>query len=216
MPFLPKEHRDKTELKLQLCDLNSKEDYSVWDNTAKTFIREGQLTDIEGKVHELTATRWMPKVEFERLFPNKGKANKVLREVMVDGEIFTYSMPISVDTGIKQNIATITALGGNPLAQIFVIKKTGQGLQTRYEVTLDTTPQAPQPQVQAQPIAVTPQVTPQEEIVLNDVEKQLVDSIKAKATEMGVKFTFDQVKENFVKYNVTLERAQQVFNQELI
>lgn len=223
MPFLPKEYRDKPELRIQLCDLNSKEDYAIWDNIAKAFIREGQMTDINGNVHELTATKFMPGKQFDELFPNKGKVNKVLRDVVIDGQVFTYAMPRTVDTEIKRNIATITAMGGNTLVQTFLIKKTGAGLSTRYTVELEAPPTAPvtaqipqaQPVVESQPLVVTTETVVKAE-PMTDVEKTIVDAIKAKATEMGTKFTFDQVKENFVKYNVTEERAKQIFDVELI
>ena len=127
MPFLPKEIRMKPEFIFGITDFNEKEDYSVWDNIEKKFIRDGEIVDIDGKVVPVQETRYIARAEFDRLFPNKGKKNAVHREVLIDGEIYTWAMPITVNTKLKALVATITGMGQDARTVQFKLLKTGTG-----------------------------------------------------------------------------------------
>lgn len=216
MPFLPKEIREQPEFAFKLVDYNEKEDYAVWDVNAKTFLRSGQMIDFEGKTHELKETKFMPGEQFKKLFPGKAKSNRINREVIINEEQFTYGMPITVNNLLKQQIAAINAMGQNPLAFEFKVKRTGEGLKTRYEVSIANSQQSSS----SQPVTISTQsqageTRNTEQIVLTDVESQLVSAIRQKQIEEGRIYTFDQVKDNFIRYNITEARAKNIFVQEL-
>jgi hypothetical protein len=206
--------KGKTEQVFKLLDLNFAEDYSVWDNSSKTFMRDGQVMDVDGNPHDVKETKWIKKDEFMRMFPHMNKNNKVKRKVIVDGEEFDWSMPITADRALHACIANVIAMGQRPELVEYKWSKEGEGLATRHNIVVNTvatpavdgTPQASLPQ------AVIPQLaTPKPTMTLNATEKQIVDAIKGQ----GETHTFEQVVNIFRKYNIPDDRAQEIFDGEL-
>lgn len=214
MAFLPKDIRDRAAtpegLVLTLVNETKKEDFMIWDNTTKQFIRTGTIKDVNGREIPIDQTRWLKKEDFDKNFPNMQRSTKINREVLVDGEVYTYGMPKSVDNQIEQQCATLRAMGQNVLANKFKINKSGIGLQTRYSVVV--VGNSPQPTT-AQPVAIDinaqGETTPANTIQLSDIEQQLVGAIQSKLN--GTKVPFEAVKDNFLKYNVPEERAMEVY-----
>jgi hypothetical protein len=230
MPYISKEHRDQmtTGLLFSLKDLAKKETYSVWDNNTREFIKDGQIIDKDGITHELKETKYMVADNFKVSFPGCNKNNKIERTIVINNEEFTYPMPKSVDTQIEQTIATLNAMGTNALTVQFRVNKEGTGLATRYTVVIGGKKDAPNPapvtppspQTQSQPVIVeevvvdTPSETTavnREQLVLTTTEQQLVDVIIESATKAGRTFTFEEVKQNFLKYNIAEDRAMLVW-----
>jgi hypothetical protein len=226
MPYINKEHRDKmlVGLDFQLRDLSKKESYTVWNNNTSEFHREGQLTDMEGNVHELNETKFMKADEFKRLFPGCNKNNKIERMVIIDGQEFTYPMPKSVDDQVEQTIAILNSTGINALQATFKVSKTGSGLSTRYQVAMggQSTPVAtpsPQPTQDSMPIVVeeinatveSETTANREPLVLTETEQQLVNALLEQSKTAGRTFNFDEVKPTFIKYDITEDRAKLVW-----
>ena len=226
MPYLNKDHRDQmtTGLTFSLRDLAKKETYSVWDNNTREFIKDGQIVDKDGISHELKETKFMKAENFKVSFPGCNKNNKIERIVVIDNEEFTYPMPKSVDTQIEQTIATLNATGINALTVKFLVSKEGVGLNTRYTVAVggnNATPTpSPSPQTQTSPVVVEEVVANtqaettavnREQLVLDTTEQQLVDILKESATKAGRTFTFEEVKQNFLKYNIAEDRAKLIW-----
>jgi len=211
--------KGKTEVVFKLANLNFTDDYSVWDNSSRKFIRDGQIVDIEGNTHDVKETKYIKKDEFTRLFPNMNKNSKVRRTVIVDGEELSWSMPITADKALHACIANVLAMGQRPELVEYKWFKEGEGLQTRHNVVVNMTEtlSTQQPTTATTPTAISPTATaptavaPLSTVTLNATEKQIVDAIKAQ----GGTHTFDQVVNIFRKYNITDERAQQIFDGEL-
>jgi len=199
-----------TEGVFKIKTTSGKDSYSIWDNSNRTFLRDGFVTDVDGNQHQVKETKFIKAEEFTRLFPNMNKNNKVRWEVIVDNEEKTWDAPKSVDQALNGCIANVTAMGQNPLMVDYKWSKTGEGLQTRYNVVIhNATAETPTPTETPNIEVNVPSVT--EEIVINDTEKQIVDAIKGQ----GNGFTFDQLKDTFAKYNITEDRAKQIYEQEL-
>jgi hypothetical protein len=187
---------------------SGKESYSVWDNSNRTFLRDGNITDVDGIVHPVKDTKFIKAEDFKRLFPNMNKNNKVRWEIIIDSEEKTWEAPRSVDQALNGCIANVTAMGQNPVLVDYKWSKTGEGLSTRYQVQIHsaTTPTT-SPEVKIE--VGTPAIV--EEIVLSDTETQIVNAIIGQ----GDGFTFDQLKDTFAKYNIAEDRAKQIYEQEL-
>jgi len=218
MTFLPKDKQEQMRqgLVFTLTDEKKREDYSIYDATTKSFIRSGNVIDVNGNPTDFELVRFMKGEDFKTKFPNKSRTRKIVRTIMVDGNLYDYAMPISVDTQVEQILATARAMGQSPLALQFKIHKSGAGLETRYTVA-PVMNNVPPTQQANQPVAISlntqqGETTPANTIVLTDIERQLVEAIKN--ASQGQKLTFEQVRDNFLKYNVEESRAKQIYTQE--
>lgn len=201
--------KGKTEGVFKIQNTNGKDSYSVWDNNNKRFLRDGNMTDSEGNEHNVQDTKFIKRDDFIKLFPHMNKNNKVRWEVIVDGEVLTWEAPRSVDQGLSGCIANVIAMGQNPQLVEYKWSKTGQGLQTRYTVVLaggESTP-ADAPNI----IGGEEIIIPSEKIEISETEKQVVNAIK----QQGQSFGFEQLKDTFLKYDISEERAKKIYEQEL-
>jgi len=201
--------KGKTEGVFKIQNTNGKDSYSVWDNNNKRFLRDGNMTDSEGNEYNVQDTKFIKRDDFIKLFPHMNKNNKVRWEVIVDGEVLTWEAPRSVDQGLSGCIANVIAMGQNPQLVEYKWSKTGQGLQTRYTVVLaggESTP-ADAPNI----IGEEEIIIPSEKIEISETEKQVVNAIK----QQGQSFGFEQLKDTFLKYDISEERAKKIYEQEL-
>jgi hypothetical protein len=205
--------KGKTEGVFKIKTTQGKESYSVWDNTNRRFMRDGNMTDNEGTEHPVQDTKYIKADDFTRMFPSMNKNNKVRWEVIVDNEELTWEAPRSVDQALNGCIANVTAMGQSPMMVEYKWSKTGEGLSTRYTVvihnqTAETPSTTPSSAIELN--ISTPSV-PVEKVELTEIETSVVGAIKGQ----GNNFTFDQLKDTFLKYNITEERAKTIYEQEL-
>ena len=213
MAYITKEIKAKPEVIFKLKDLNVEDDYSIWDNNNKTFIKKGMVKTDDGTEYDVQETKFIPKAEFDSLFKGCQKNNKYLREVLIEGELYKYPMPHSVNKQVADIVSTLLVTGQDPLDVTFKQTKTGSGIGTRYEVVLyqEESTQANEVKIDINPISTTTEESPREPLILNDTEKALVEAIK----KNGSGFTFDQVKPHFLKYDIDERRARDVWMEEL-
>ena len=155
-----------SEFFFQLLSEGSREDFSLWDNTAKKFIRQ-----LEG-VNDINDIKFMKKDLFMQKYPNFAKKTQFVRDIAVhEGNTATtyqYGFGITAEQQIKQFIANAKALGGNPLAVMLRYRKTGTKLETRHTITAEQNVGLPQNVMQ-------PQVVPLQ-AVLQPIPQQLVQT----------------------------------------
>jgi len=204
--------KGKTEGVFKIKTTQGKESYSVWDNNNRRFMRDGHMTDNEGTEHPVQDTKYIKADDFNRMFPNMNKNNKVRWEIIVNDEELTWEAPRSVDQALNGCIANVTAMGQSPMMVDYKWSKTGEGLSTRYQVQIhnqsaETPSTTAVPQIEVD--IGTPVAT--EKVELNEIEASVVKAIGGQ----GSNFTFDQLKDTFLKYNITEERAKQIYEQEL-
>ena len=207
--------RGKTEVIYGLMDENSKDSYSVWDKTNRTFIRTGQIPDKDGRMMDVGETRYISRDTFEKMFPDYNKNNKVRRTVIMDGEPFDWDMPISVNKDIMQIIATLRGMEKSPLSVKYKTSWAGEGLSKRYTTILFNEGK----QTEVAPISIggeVPVEKVEDKLALSENEKTLIDAIKTEATKRNVSmFTFEQLKDNFIKSGVEEPRAKILYEQYL-
>lgn len=194
----------------QLINYEVKEDFSIWDNKNKKFLRQ------MAGVNDFNELKFMQKDFFNQKYPDMTKKTAYMRHIMV----FENNVGIEYDFGfskmaneqIEAFVMNAKALKQNPLAVRLMMKKTGSGLQTEYKVTaLETV--APISLNEATKEAdksfhITPPLNgsglalikpKSQELVLDDEERQVLDLFK-RATE---RYSEDQFIEIF---NLTLKQ----------
>lgn len=200
--------RDKTEVVFRIREMIGNPVYSVWDNSARKFIRTGIMKDIEGNDVNVEDSKFIKREDFKKLFPNMNKNNKVRWKVVIDEEEFDWEMPITADRFLNGCIANVQAMGQKPLLVEYKLTKTGEKLATRYKVVINNTEDISE-RIKIRLNIDEEQV--KEGIALTDTEKKIVTAIK----EQGINLTFEQVKDTFLTYNVQEDRAKQIFEQEI-
>lgn len=101
----------KNEVKFFLQDLNSTIDIGYWDDVGKQFMLDN------------------PTGSFSRVVQYK-------RNVIIDGNYYVIPLKVSAEQQLRQAIKNIQAMQLNPLEYGYVVKKTGEGLNTKYELTV--------------------------------------------------------------------------------
>ena len=141
-----------------------REEFMVWDNNQRKFIRSGNINGADGRTHQLEDIKWMKREEFMRIFPNFAKSRKFRWEARVDNVDYDMSFPVSVNGLLSQQINIVRQLGKNPLAFQYILRREGTGLQTRWNVELGTEVQVAQAQlpqqIQPVPMMQQPQAVP--------------------------------------------------------
>ena len=122
------------EFLFQLANLDVREDFSVWDNTNKKFLRQ-----VEG-VNDINDLKFMQRDLFAQRYPNFRKAGQYIRDIIVDvaGVPTQYSFGFrkSANDQIIEEIRGRQQLGKDPLAYTYKYRKTGEGLNTTHVVVL--------------------------------------------------------------------------------
>ena len=152
-----------SEFFFQLLSLEAREDFSLWDNTAKKYIRQ-----IEG-VNDINDIKFMKKDLFMQKYPNFAKKTQFVRDIAVHenkGIVqYQYGFKKTAEDQIKQFIANVRVLGVNPLVVVLKYRKTGSDLQTTHTITAEQNVGLPQGLIQPvlQPLVQNPipqQITP--------------------------------------------------------
>jgi len=106
-------------------DILGHEDFQLWDNQAKRFL-------------EATST-------------TPGRKSRFVREVIVEGKDCCMGIPKTANDSLRSVLNTLRATNADPLKALFEILKTGEGLSTRYSITLvgmDPSPSQSNPEKQ--------------------------------------------------------------------
>lgn len=118
----------------QLVNLEVREDFALWDNTNKKFIRQ-----VEG-VNDINDLKFMQKDLFAQRYPNFRKVSQYIRDVVIDvGGVPTqhsFGFKKSANDQIIEEIRGRQQLGKDPLDYIYKYRKTGEGLATTHVVVL--------------------------------------------------------------------------------
>ena len=122
------------EFTFQLVNLDVREDFSVWDNTSKKYLRQ-----VEG-VNDINDLKFMQRDLFAQRYPNFRKVNQYIREVVVDvagvPTQYSFGFKKSANDQIVEEIKGRQALGKEPLAYTYKYRKTGEKLNTTHVVVL--------------------------------------------------------------------------------
>ena len=143
----------QNEFSFQLANTEVREDFSLWDNTSKKFIRQ-----MEGVIN-IDDLKYMKQELFQQRYPNFRKASQYIREIIVNNSPFSFGFRKTANDQINAEIANIHRLNKSPLDFLFKYRKTGAGLSTTHVVVVMqevgrvnlNTPQNSLPQPQTQP-----------------------------------------------------------------
>lgn len=102
---------EKIKFKLKTYeDVLGQQQFQLWDNEARRYNEVDQFT--------------------------KGRSERVIREVIVDGKDQNMSFSKTANDQFAQILNTLRATNQDPLKAVYEIGKTGSGLKTRYTVIL--------------------------------------------------------------------------------
>jgi hypothetical protein len=124
-----KMQQGQTEFLFQLVNMEVREDFSIWDNINKRFIRQVE------SVNNFDDLKFMKRELFAEKYPNYGKKTQFIREIIVNqGGIstqYSFGFGIEANRQINDEINNIVNLQRkDPLAFQFKFRKTGHGLST--------------------------------------------------------------------------------------
>jgi hypothetical protein len=183
-------------IKFQLKDLTVNQDFTIWkawdkrnevvkDNDGNEMqfpIRDGQLVDAQGNVHEFASLRLLKNKEFTELFPLLGRSFKYTRAIIYNGEEAMFGFSKTSNDKIVELIKTVQAMGGDPLQQTFEQTYTASNpIPSKYSVTIC-----------ADAIPVKPPVNP-EGPSISSKEKEVMDAIKSSKGDKVTETMFVEV-----------------------
>jgi len=122
------------EFTFQFVNLDVREDFSLWDNINKKFIRQ-----VEG-VNDINDLKFMQKDLFTQRYPSFRKVSQYIREIVVDvagvSTQYLFGFKKSANDQIIEEIRGRQQLGKDPLAYTYKYRKTGEGINTVHVVVL--------------------------------------------------------------------------------
>ena len=122
------------EFTFQFVNLDVREDFSLWDNINKKFIRQ-----VEG-VNDINDLKFMQKDLFTQRYPSFRKVSQYIREIVVDvagvSTQYLFGFKKSANDQIIEEIRGRQQLGKDPLAYTYKYRKTGEGINTTHVVVL--------------------------------------------------------------------------------
>lgn len=136
-PRYPFYRMQSNQMFFRLLDQGVVEDYSVWDNTNKVFLRERQGQSIVGtdnKPYRIGETKYLKREVFDQLFPNYNRKNQHIRNVIVGDVPHRFGFVRTANDKLNLVIDTQVKSGINPLEMTYILRKSGTGLSTAYEV----------------------------------------------------------------------------------
>lgn len=128
---------DGKEITVQVLSRESKPVFSVWDNTAKVFIREGaKIITSQG---EMEVNKFLPLKKLGEEGKRWSKKEQYERDVVVNGEKKILPFPKTAEKALTDLMETLSAVGKDPLSMTYIIKKTSppDGF-VKYEVRVGT------------------------------------------------------------------------------
>ena len=112
----------QNEFLFQLANLDVREDFSIWDNSQKKYLRQ-----IDG-VANLDDLKYMNKGLFQQRYPNMQKSTQYIRDIVVtiDGTATQYAFGFkkTANDQIAGEIMQRQQLGKDPLAYTYKYRKT--------------------------------------------------------------------------------------------
>lgn len=157
------------EMTFQLLNEESWEHYSIYDTVKKAFLgKDDVLEGSNGALYIIPQTKTIPKVDFEAMFPHKRKTTTFIRDVAINGEKYAYAFTYGVEKLLKGKITDAKAFGVDCREFRFTLKKTGEGLNTKYMLMVGDRvglpnvqePKKEQPTMPARPTPSTPPTPP--------------------------------------------------------
>ena len=129
-----KMQQGQNEFLFQLANLNVREDFSIWDNNQKRFLRQ-----IKG-VANMDDLKYMNKELFQQRYPNMQKSTQYVRDIVVtiDGIATQYAFGFkkTANDQIIEEIRQRQHLSKDPLNYTYKYRRTGAGLATTHVVVL--------------------------------------------------------------------------------
>ena len=120
------------EMGFQLVNEQVKEDFSLWDDINKKFIRQ-----LDG-VANMDDIKFMKQDLFMQRYPGLRKHTQYIREIIVyDAQQptqYLFGFKKTANDDLNKAIATNRNLGINPLEVLYNLRKTGQGITTIYQI----------------------------------------------------------------------------------
>lgn len=150
---------DSGELRFQLVNFESREDFKIWDDFNKKY-----LSQVEG-VANLDDLKFMKAALFTQKYPSFRKSVQIIREIVIieSGTPTQYSFGFkrTANDELDKAVQTCRNLGINPLEVEYIITKRGTKKETTYGITSGQRLGIPQNLVQPQPnpvanLALTP------------------------------------------------------------
>ena len=124
--------KDGDELEFQPKSVEGKEKFSIWDNKNKTYIKEGSMLDTEKGMQQVN--KYIKLSDDEKKF--FGRKPAFTRRVLIKGEDTWINIAVMAEKALRDQMATVSTLGKEPLAFTYILKKMGAGLLTRYAIRI--------------------------------------------------------------------------------
>lgn len=120
------------EMVFQLVDNNVREDFALWDNTNKRFIRQ-----LEG-VADINDIKFMKQDLFQQRYPSLRKNTRYIRGIVVyDSQQptqYLFGFKKTANDDLNKFITNQRNIGINPLEILLKLRKTGIGIDTTYSI----------------------------------------------------------------------------------
>lgn len=152
------------EMIFQLVSLEVKEDFSLWDNTAKRYLRQ-----LDG-VANINDIKFMKQELFVQRYPHLRKNTQYVREIVVYEQQptqYLFGFKKTANDDLNKAITNNSNLGVNPLEVLYKLRKTGIEKDTTYAIVVLERVGLPKnviqsqmaaPQQQAYPLQNAPQI----------------------------------------------------------
>ena len=168
----------------QLANLDVREDFSIWDNVSKRYLRQ-----IEG-VNDINDLKFMLKDLFAQRYPNFAKKSQYIREVIINlngtPTLYSFGFTKTAHDQINEEIRGRMILGKDPLDYTFKYRRTGEKLQTTHVVVVMQ--EVGKPQGVLNP--TTPQSQPQANLSPSSPSKPLEQpKIRLEVASVGLSLT---------------------------
>ena len=120
------------EMSFQIVDERVREEFALWDNINKKFIRQ-----IEG-VNNINDIKFMKQELFMQRYPSLRKNTQYVRDIVVyEGQQptqYLFGFKKTANDDLNKAIQNNRNVGINPLDLIYKLRKTGQGITTTYSI----------------------------------------------------------------------------------
>lgn len=121
------------EMIFQLSSLECREDFSLWDNASRKFIRQ-----LEG-IANMNDIKFMKQELFQQRYPHLRKNTQYVRDIVVYEQQptqYQFGFKKTANDDLNTAIANNQNLGVNPLEVLYKLRKTGQGINTSYAIVV--------------------------------------------------------------------------------
>lgn len=120
-----------------LADINSRPVFKIWDNTISKFLKgKDQIQDKNGKRHNVDTVEKYPFASIKDLFPGCSPKRGAVWEIVYNGDTNLVELPQKASKQIQDFIMTLNELGTDPKSVSFKVNRTGEGINTRYDVKM--------------------------------------------------------------------------------